>query len=77
LEGTWHLAAICATIAAIVRAGLIRGRRHTSNGLKYLKKQVPNDTDAAMRMRQPFATADSSPQAVWPMWSLRKKSWPN
>ena len=26
----------------------IRGRRHTSNGLEYLKKQVPNYTDAAL-----------------------------
>ena len=42
------LAAICAATTAIVRAGLIRGRRHTSNGLEYLKKQVPNYTDAAL-----------------------------
>jgi len=31
------LAAICAASTAIVRAGLIRGRRHTSNGPEYLK----------------------------------------
>jgi putative intracellular protease/amidase len=42
------LAAICAATTAIVRAGLIPGRRHTSNGLEYLKKQVPNYTDAAL-----------------------------
>ena len=42
------LAAICAATTAIVRAGLIRGRRHTSNGLEYLKKQVPNYIDAAL-----------------------------
>jgi len=42
------IAAICAATTAIVRAGLIRGRRHTSNGLEYLKKQVPNYSDAAL-----------------------------
>jgi transcriptional regulator GlxA family with amidase domain len=58
------LAAICAATTAIVRAGLIRGRRHTSNGLEYLKKQVPAiQTQRCMRTRQPFATAGSSPQS--------------
>jgi putative intracellular protease/amidase len=42
------IAAICAATTAIVRAGLIRGRRHTSNGLEYLKKQVPDYTDEAL-----------------------------
>jgi putative intracellular protease/amidase len=42
------IAAICAATTAIVRTGLIRGRRHTSNGLEYLKKQVPDYTDAAL-----------------------------
>jgi len=35
------LAAICAATTAIARAGLLRGRRHTSNGLSYLREQVP------------------------------------
>jgi putative intracellular protease/amidase len=35
------LAAICAATTAIARAALVRGRRHTSNGLDYLKAQVP------------------------------------
>ena len=35
------IAAICAATAAIARAGLLRGRRHTSNGLEYLEQQVP------------------------------------
>jgi putative intracellular protease/amidase len=35
------LAAICAATTAIARAGLIRGRRHTSNGLGYLRQMVP------------------------------------
>ena len=41
------LAAICAATLAIARAGLIRGRRHTSNGLGYLQQHVPEYTDAA------------------------------
>ena len=35
------LAAICGATVAITRAGLLRGRRHTSNGRAYLEKQVP------------------------------------
>lgn len=35
------IAAICAATTAIARAGLLRGRRHTSNGLSYLQQQVP------------------------------------
>ena len=35
------VAAICAATTAIVRADLLRGRKHTSNGLDYLKGQVP------------------------------------
>ena len=35
------VAAICGATTAVARAGLLRGRRHTSNGLEYLKQQVP------------------------------------
>jgi putative intracellular protease/amidase len=35
------IAAICGATAAIARVGLIRGRRHTSNGLNYLRHHVP------------------------------------
>ena len=35
------IAAICAATTAVARAGLIRGRRHTSNGLRYMKEKVP------------------------------------
>jgi len=35
------IAAICAATVAISRIGLLRGRRHTSNGLKYLESHVP------------------------------------
>lgn len=35
------LAAICGATVAVARAGLLRGRRHTSNGRPYLEQQVP------------------------------------
>ena len=35
------LAAICGATLAIAQLGLIRGRRHTSNGLAYLESHVP------------------------------------
>jgi len=34
------LAAICGATVAVARAGLLRGRRHTSNGRHYLEQQV-------------------------------------
>ena len=40
------IAAICAATTAIARADLLRGRRHTSNGLEYLKQQVPAYAEA-------------------------------
>jgi len=40
------IAAICAATTAVARAGLLRGRRHTSNGLEYLKHQVPEYTES-------------------------------
>lgn len=47
------LAAICAATTAIARAGLLRGRRHTSNGLAYLKAQVPAYGESALYVDQP------------------------
>src|SRR6266550_6829296 len=40
------IAAICAATVAIARLGLLRGRQHTSNGLKYLQSQVPEYREA-------------------------------
>lgn len=40
------IAAICGATVAIARAGLLRGRRHTSNGLDYLRAHVPGYADA-------------------------------
>ena len=36
------IAAICGATVAISRMGLLRGRRHTSNGLDYLRSHVPD-----------------------------------
>jgi putative intracellular protease/amidase len=41
------LAAICGATVAISRIGLLRGRRHTSNGLEYLQSHVPGYSEAA------------------------------
>lgn len=47
------IAAICGATVAIARLGLLRGRRHTSNGLAYLKKQVPDYSEAANYVDEP------------------------
>ena len=39
------IAAICAATTVIARAGLIHGRRHTSNGLPYLQQHVSAYSD--------------------------------
>ena len=41
------IAAICAATTVVVRAGLLRGRRHTSNGLAYLSQQVSEYSESA------------------------------
>lgn len=40
------IAAICAATVAIARIGLLRGRRHTSNGLEYLRAHVPGYSES-------------------------------
>ncbi len=40
------IAAICGATVAISRIGLLRGRRHTSNGLAYLRAHVPGYAEA-------------------------------
>jgi putative intracellular protease/amidase len=47
------IAAICGATVAIARLGLLRGRRHTSNGLKYLQFHVPGYADAASYIDAP------------------------
>jgi putative intracellular protease/amidase len=41
------IAAICAATTAIARMGLLRGRKHTSNGLEYLRRHAPGYAEAA------------------------------
>ena len=47
------IAAICAATTTIVRVGLLRGRRHTSNGLAYLRRHVPEYGDEATYVDAP------------------------
>jgi len=47
------IAAICAATTVVARAGLLGGRRHTSNGLDYLKQHVPDYTGSAMYVDAP------------------------
>ena len=47
------IAAICAATVAIARIGLLRGRQHTSNGLKYLQSQVPGYDEAQNYVEAP------------------------
>jgi putative intracellular protease/amidase len=45
-EAAVPIAAICGATVAVGRLGLFRGRNHTSNGLDYLRKNVPGYADA-------------------------------
>jgi putative intracellular protease/amidase len=47
------IAAICGATVAIARIGLLRGRRHTSNGLEYLRAHVPAYAEAASYVDAP------------------------
>ena len=47
------IAAICGATVAIARIGLLRGRRHTSNGLDYLRSHVSGYSDADKYVNAP------------------------
>lgn len=47
------IAAICGATVAMARIGLLRGRRHTSNGLAYLRAHVPGYADEASYVDAP------------------------
>ena len=47
------IGAICAATTVIARAGLLHGRRHTSNGLAYLRAKVPGYADDAAYVEAP------------------------
>lgn len=51
-QGT-PIAVICAATVAIARLGLLRRRRHTSNGLEYLRSHVPGYSEAANYVDSP------------------------
>jgi len=52
------IAAICAATTVVARTGLLRGRRHTSNGLAYLQKQVPSYTEQGKYVDEPAVRDD-------------------
>jgi len=47
------IAAICAATTAIARLGLLHGRRHTSNGLDYLRAHAPEYAEASNYVNAP------------------------
>ncbi len=47
------IAAICAATTVVARAGLLHGRRHTSNGITYLKQHVPTYAESAAYVDAP------------------------
>ena len=47
------IAAICGATVAIARCGLLRGRRHTSNGLDYLRSHVPGYAEDGTYVDEP------------------------
>jgi putative intracellular protease/amidase len=47
------IAAICGATVAIARLGLLHGRQHTSNGLKYLQAHVPDYDEAQNYVEAP------------------------
>ena len=47
------IAAICGATVAVSRIGLLRGRKHTSNGVAYLRSHVANYVDADSYVDEP------------------------
>jgi putative intracellular protease/amidase len=47
------VAAICGATVAIAKIGILRDRRHTSNGLDYLRSHVPGYAEAANYVDEP------------------------
>jgi putative intracellular protease/amidase len=52
-SGGVPIAAICGATVAVTRLGLLRGRRHTSNGLEYIRAQVPEYAEAGAYVDAP------------------------
>ena len=47
------IAAICGATTAVASMGLLKGRRHTSNGLPYLRAKVPGYSEAEQYVDEP------------------------
>jgi putative intracellular protease/amidase len=47
------IAAICGATTAVASMGLLKGRRHTSNGLPYLRAKVPGYSEAEHYVDEP------------------------
>jgi putative intracellular protease/amidase len=47
------IAAICGATVAVAKIGILRGRRHTSNGLDYLQAHAPGYTEAHNYVDEP------------------------
>ena len=47
------IAAICGATTAVASMGLLMGRRHTSNGLPYLRAKVPGYSEAEQYVDEP------------------------
>lgn len=52
-RGRVPIAAICAATTVVARAGLLEGRRHTSNSLDYLRSHVPGYASEALYVDAP------------------------
>lgn len=52
------IAAICGATVAVARAGLLRGRRHTSNGASFLQRHAP-DYETPSLYEQTLAVSDN------------------
>jgi putative intracellular protease/amidase len=52
------IAAICGATVAVARAGLLRGRRHTSNGASFLQRHAPGYETRAL-YEETLAVSDS------------------
>ena len=60
------IAAICGATVAIARIGLLHGRRHTSNGLDYLRSQVANYGEASNYVEGTCRSRSKAHYREWP-----------
>lgn len=58
------IAAICAATVAVARVGLLRGRRHTSNGLSYSASGLA-DVEFARELFEELGVLWQGDRALW------------